>query len=759
MAETRATGKAKGKRRRTQRFAQTLLKVTNDLAVSENLDEALETLVEITTSTIGAERGTIFLNDKQTQELYSRVAQGNLRREIRILNTAGVAGWVFTQDQGAIIPDAYADDRFNPEVDHRTGFKTRNMLCAVLRNLRGEKIGVSQILNKIDGDFTDQDLELLEAMTEQAAIALESNLVLEEMEEKQRQEREFLDVVSNVSTEIQLGPLLQRIISTITKMLDAERSTLFVNDDKTSELYTEVGEGLGKTVIRFPNHLGIAGTVFTTGQTVNIPYAYADLRFNPGFDRQTGFFTRSILCSPVKNKAGKIIGVTQVLNKRGGPFTSGDESRLVAFTSQIAIAVENAKLFEDVQNMKNYNEGILQSMSNGVITIDEDGKIVTCNHAALRIMRTNAADMEGTPAQEFFTGANEWVLARIQKVNETGEEEDVLMDAEMEFDGETVSVNVTVVPLIGVKQERLGAMVMIEDISGEKRMKATMSRYMDPNLADKLMAQGEEILGGTSGLATVLFSDVRGFTPLTEALGAQGIVSLLNEYFTLMVECIASEGGMLDKFVGDAIMAIFGTPVAHDDDPDRAVRAAVGMMNELNALNASRLNDGKLPIEHGIGINTDTVISGNIGSPKRMDYTVIGDGVNLAARLESACKQYGTYILVSEFTFKALKATYRTRQIDKVVVKGKSEPVGVYEVLDYHSRESFPDMIEVLGNFGNGIDYYQQGRWDDAIKMFEAALSLHPGDKCSQMYVERCQQLKESPPEGEWDGVWVMTTK
>ena len=185
-------------------------------------------------------------------------------------------------------------------------------------------------------------------------------------------------------------------------MLHAERSTLFLNDDKTQELWSEVGDGIETTQIRFPNHLGIAGTVFTSGKTINIPHAYADLRFNPAFDRKTGFFTRSILCVPVVNKDGKVIGVTQVLNRKGGPFKDEDESRLRAFTAQISIALENAKLFSDIQNIKNYNESILESMSNGVITLDEEGKIITCNTAGLRILRVDPGDVLGRMVHEFF---------------------------------------------------------------------------------------------------------------------------------------------------------------------------------------------------------------------------------------------------------------------------------------------------------------------------------------------------------------------
>jgi adenylate cyclase len=161
----------------------------------------------------------------------------------------------------------------------------------------------------------------------------------------------------------------------------------------------------------------------------------------------------------------------------------------------------------------------------------------------------------------------------------------------------------------------------------------------------------------------------------------------------------------------------------------------------------------------GIGINSDDIVSGNIGSPRRMDYTVIGDGVNLASRLESACKQYHARLLISESTFKKLKGTYRSREVDLVVVKGKTQPVAVYELLDYHTDESFPNAMKVLNWFGEGVKCYRKAKWDDAIHAFTEALELNPGDFASRMYIERCEHLKQTPaPEG-WDGVWVMKSK
>jgi len=322
-----------------------------------------------------------------------------------------------------------------------------------------------------------------------------------------------------------------------------------------------------------------------------------------------------------------------------------------------------------------------------------------------------------------------------------------------------LSVNVSVMPLMGQQEESLGSMLMIEDISSEKRMKSTMSRYMDPGLADRLLASGEELLGGKSSEATALFSDIRSFTTLTEELGAQGTVSLLNEYFTVMVDCIQKEGGILDKFIGDAIMAVFGTPLPHGDDEDRAVRAGISMLTDLSVYNHERATHGKLPIKMGIGINTGLIVSGNIGSPKRMDFTVIGDGVNLAARLESACKQYAANLLISEHTLKKLRGIYRVRELDQVIVKGKTQPVGVHEVLDYHSEETFPNLMEVLNHFKDGVTKYRRRKWDKAIDAFKEALTLNEADRISQIYIDRCQHYKENPPPKDWAGVWTMTSK
>ena len=736
-----------------------LLEVSKKISDTIQLNELLGRMIEITTEAINADRGTLFLNDKESNELFSRILQGEEVNEIRFPNSAGIAGAVFTSGEPIIINDAYSDSRFNPEVDKKTGYKTNNILCAPIKTRNNETIGVIQLLNKKNADFHEEDLTLLEAITSQASAALQNAQLFDEVQKAKEEESQLLEITSAISSELQLQPLLAKIIETTTDMLDADRATLFIYDEKTDELWSQVALGMETKEIRFPSHLGIAGTVFTTGGTINIPDAYKDERFNPEVDKRTGYRTRNILTMPVKNKEGKTIGVVQVLNKHGGPFTKVDESRLRAFSAQASIAIENAKLFDDVLNMKNYNESMLESMTNGVITLDDRKRIAKCNSAAVKILGVTSQGITGLSAADYFSGDNSWIIEHVDDVTKTGQHY-VAMDTELFLDEDTkVSVNMMIVPLIDVKGVPIGTMLVFEDLTKEKRLKSTMARYMTKEVADRLLEAGDAMLGGQMQEATVFFSDIRSFTSISERIGAHETVSMLNEYFTIMVDIIFKYGGVLDKYIGDAIMAVFGAPFSSGEDADRALMASIEMLRELRVFNEERIKNGKDPIRIGIGINTDKIVSGNIGSMKRMDYTVIGDGVNLASRLEGANKYYGSSILISEFTFRQLKGDYIYREVDRMRVKGKNEPVTVYEILDYHDEKSFANLKEVIGLYHEGITLYRQTKWQDSIRKFNEALALNSLDRLCRMCLERCEYFLQNPPDDTWDGVWTMKEK
>jgi adenylate cyclase len=573
----------------------------------------------------------------------------------------------------------------------------------------------------------------------------------------QREEVRLLEITQSLAGELHLDILIQRIMSAASDLLDAERATLFVYDRKTDQLWSRYAAGLDSGEIRIPSHAGIAGTVFTTGVTENIPDVYADPRFDQSVDRATGYRTRSILCMPIANNAGARIGVTEVLNKKGGQAFSGrDEARLGAFTAQIAVLLENAKLFDEVLSVKNYNENILRSTSNGMVTLDSEDRVVTANEAALAILKMPAEEVVGTPAAALFAGENAWVLTSMSRMEQTGQRE-IAIDALLRFGGASVSVNLTAQPLFGPEGAPIGSMLVFEDITAETRVRATMARYMSSEVVEQVLAGGESELGGKTQTVSILFSDVRNFTGLSEALGARETVSLLNEYFGEMVEVVTRHGGILDKYIGDAIMALFGAPFAKPEDADHALAVGNGMLVTLRALNGRRQAEGKQPIDIGVGIATGEVVLGNIGSPTRMEYTVIGDSVNLASRLEGANKYYHSKILLDEKTVQALKNGSCLREIDLLRVKGKDRPVAVYESLGYLERG--PALEEAMDHFGSGLAAYRGSDWERAIQRFAAALELRPDDEPSRMYIERCRHYREAPPPPDWGGVWTLTEK
>jgi adenylate cyclase len=590
-----------------------------------------------------------------------------------------------------------------------------------------------------------------------------------------RDDAQTLKMSEELMGELQLDVLLQKIIQATIELLDAERGTLFLYDPRTDELWSRVASqgssagihgagsppGASSSIqeIRFPATVGIAGAVFTNGKPENISDPYADPRFNPEVDRHTGYRTRSILTTPISAKNGKRIGVTQVLNKRGGSFTTRDAERLAAFTTQIAIALENARLFDDVVQMKNFNDSILRSTSNGMITLDDDRQLTSANDATLAILQTRRETLVGHAAEEIFGGPNEWVIASLEKVSATGVT-DVAVDTDLQLaNGNVASANLTAVPLIDPANKSIGTMLILDDITREKRIKSTMSRYMSKEVADQLLEAGETLLGGKDQRVSILFSDIRNFTHVSEAIGARETVTMLNEYFAEMVDVVFRYGGILDKYIGDAIMALFGSPFARPDDADNAVAVANDMLVTLRALNQRRQETGRAPIDIGVGIATGQVVAGSIGSPKRMEYTAIGDSVNLASRLEGATKVYGVKILLSDSTAHDLQRPARLREIDLMRVKGKDQPVAIYEAMDHYTKEGFPVMDGVLEAYRCGLERYRSRDWRGGVQFFEAALALHAGDRPSQIYLERCRQFAAEPPPEDWNGVWILAEK
>jgi len=293
----------------------------------------------------------------------------------------------------------------------------------------------------------------------------------------------------------------------------------------------------------------------------------------------------------------------------------------------------------------------------------------------------------------------------------------------------------------------------------KRQIKRMFSHYMSEHLIHDLLKHPEKLrLGGEKRVLTVFFSDLAGFTSLSEKLTPEEVVTLLNRYLTAMTDIILASGGLIDKYEGDAIMALWGAPLPQEDHAGRACLAALQNQRRLAELRREFQASGLPPVYSRIGVNTGEMIIGNMGSSQRFDFTVIGDSVNLASRLEGANKTYGTAIIISEDTYRQAAAQVEVRELDLLRVKGKEVPVRIYELLAAKG-DLDGKMGEARDHFTAGLGHYRRQEWTEAISCFRQALEAVPEDGPSRVFIERCREFIETPPPASWDGVCRLTGK
>lgn len=306
-------------------------------------------------------------------------------------------------------------------------------------------------------------------------------------------------------------------------------------------------------------------------------------------------------------------------------------------------------------------------------------------------------------------------------------------------------------------------------------LKHAFGNYISPELIDIMYKSGEQPqLGGQEGVLTAYFTDIQSFSSFSEKLTPTKLVELLNEYLTAMTDILLEEGGTLDKYEGDAIIAFFGAPMKFEDHASRACRVALRMQESLLKLREKWVSEGeKWPsivqqMKMRIGINSGPMVTGNMGSKSRMNYTMMGDSVNLAARLEEAAKQYGIFTQLSHFTKDLTKpGEFEFRELDTIKVVGKSEPVTTYELLG-RVGDTVDNLLKLKKSFEQGLVLYKAQKWDEALVHFKESREFEwirfpdlKGKKTnpSEVYIERCEAFKESPPAADWDGVYTLTSK
>ncbi len=652
------------------------------------LNDIFSKLSEMVFRLTPADRFFVLLRNQQSDEFLPSVIkfrdQDGLQatRDLAISKT--VVERVVSDQKSMLSSDAAADSRFAGSMSMMLR-GVHSVICVPLIVQEGV-VGVLYMdcQNPIQ-PLTEDDLDLVSALSTTVSMAMDNANLTEQLRKRMERSELLLDLMRSFSSQLERDRLLPLIMQKITTTMNADRSSLFLLDKKTDELFSRVAQGVTLQEIRFPKTAGLAGYVATSGDILNIPDAYDDPRFNREVDRRTGYRTRSMLCMPVRNPANEIIGVVQVLNKNTGVFTKEDEELLGALAAQASVALDNSNLFEEVMDTKNFNESILRDMATGVITLNEDGRATTVNPAIGRIFGVEPEAAVGRQYDEvFFTAANPDFILRIGEALKSGEKYNGYdIKYHLPAGEEWVNFNVNIVPLKSISGKSLGQVLVVEDITQEQRMMSSLSRYVGRDVAEQLVANKHSLkLGGETRRVTILFSDIRDFTTISEKIGAEEVVALLNAYFSRMVQLVFHHGGTLDKFIGDAIMAVFGAPIQHDDDPARAVAAALKMRQELKRFNAERRLQGLLEIEIGIGLGHGDVISGNIGSDERMDYTVIGDTVNLSSRLEGLSKNYQQKIILSESVYDDVKDLLPCVPLEAVKVKGKTQETIIYGIDD-----------------------------------------------------------------------------
>jgi adenylate cyclase len=581
------------------------------------------------------------------------------------------------------------------------------------------------------------------------------SLAMEATETMASDLRRLMEVSSSVTSEIRLDLLLRNVVEATSRFLNADRGALFLYEPKTDELRSVVAEGLGTREIRVPAAAGIAGASFQGGEASLVDDAYSDPRFNREVDETTGYRTRGMLTLPIVTRDGRRLGVMQALNRRDGrPFGEADIARMRAFAAHAAVALHNATLFSEIVAARNYNDSILASMSGGVITLSEDGAVETINPAAAAILEVvDAGALRGLAARSVLTGANAWLLSEFDAVREEGDPR-ALLDVEVQTAaGRTISVNVSVVPLIN-EGASAGLLVLFEDISQEKRLKGAMRRFMTQKVVDQVLQRQDELMFGTACVASVLFADIRGFTSMAENLEARETVNMLNEVFADLVEAVSGHDGVVDKFIGDAVMAVFGAPLTSGRDPQNAALSANAMMSMVEALNLRRAARGQPHLRLGVGVATGELVAGTIGSPKRMDYTVIGDSVNLASRLQDLTKHYRVGVILCEATALANAGAQVLRRLDTVVIRGRNRPERIFQLMTYHTHETFPHLAGVLAAYERGLACLDGEDWLGAVDAFAAALALHPDDYPSELMLARARAGLASRGDAWSDAGW-----
>lgn len=491
-------------------------------------------------------------------------------------------------------------------------------------------------------------------------------------------------VSQTVNSTLDLTQVLNIVMDTIVRLTGAERGFVMLLDEETGELAFRTARNMDQETMggsSFQISLGIVNRVASESRPVVTTNAQADPRFST-HKSIMNYSLRSILCVPLLVK-NQVIGVIYVDSRiKTALFSERDLDILVTFANQVATAIDNARLFENVTMSKNLLDNIFASIPSGVITIDISDKITSLNPVAEKILGIPTKICLGSPYTRIFEEAWGTDLAPLVEQVRTREQRFVGYEIEPNLPKRgTLNLTLSLSPLKDDNEVCQGVAVVVDDLTETKRLQAVREMfrcYVSPAVVDRLPSDAKKLrLGGSRQEISVLFADIRGFTALSEGLDPEELIVILNRYLSLAARAVLAYEGTLDKFMGDAVMAIFNAPLPQEDHPLRAVKAALTIQEKMEKLHHG--HGSTLPyMQYGIGINVGDSVVGNVGTPAQMNYTTIGDTVNLASRLQEVAE--GGQILLSQSAYERVADHVEVKVLKPIRVKGRKSLEHIYEL-------------------------------------------------------------------------------
>lgn len=524
---------------------------------------------------------------------------------------------------------------------------------------------------------------------ELARLLIHVRRTLEDLErrvqaqEKEKQQLKALqEVGAIVNSTLDLDQVLTTVMDSIIQLTQSERSLLLLTDEETGELDVKVYRNMDQETIQkssFDISRSIVSSVFESGEPVVTMNAQSDPRF-AAQESIISYNLRSILCVPLKSK-DTIIGVIYADNRvASGIFGDTDRDLLAAFANQAAVAIENARLFEQIRahldeitEMRDLMNNVFESIASGVITIDEEERISLYNRAAERILGVPANSVLEQTYRHLIDTLQLPVEPLIETVKQDGGTQSKEVDVVIRKRPGVTTLNLTLSPLRDIQQEMLGVAMVLDDVSEKKRLES-VRRYLPPALVDQVRDLDAAQRPQRRELS-VLFADVRGFSTYSENLDPEKLIQIINGYFTEAVNAITHYEGLTDKFMGDAVMALYNTPLnPQENHAERAIRTAWQIRNSMAAYLEALPEERRL--HFGFGIHTGEAVVGNVGSALRKDYSAIGDAVNLAKRIQEYANP--DQILLSSDAYALVKEIVEVEALPPTQVKGRQSLEQLY---------------------------------------------------------------------------------